>query len=201
MDGATFTSRPPRKLATAVEGRLQQAAFAREKSVRVNRRQAEAGRQSHDRSPVNQSVGLGKMMRPPLGSRANSSMARSNSAASRPPTATNGMANAGMRAWMAPNMPISDGEARSRMAPIRTMSGAMSLRVSSHLPAIEYSKLTNPVIFPPGRARLPTNPAPTGSSTCANTIGIVRVSCCMTTKVGKPPFMMTSGAKPTSSGA
>ena len=77
-----------------------------EKSVRVNRREAEAGRQSHDCSPVNQGVGARqKMIRPPLGSRAKSSMARSNSAASRPPMAMN----------------ISDGEARSRMAAIRTM--------------------------------------------------------------------------------
>jgi hypothetical protein len=29
----------------------------------------------------------------------------------------------------------------------------------------------------------------------------VRVSCCMATNVGKPPFMMTSGARPTSSAA
>ena len=31
--------------------------------------------------------------------------------------------------------------------------------------------------LPPGRARLSTNPAPTGSATCTNTVGTVRVAC------------------------
>ena len=34
-----------------------------------------------------------------------------------------------------------------------------------------------PVALPPGRARLSTKPAPTGSTTIANTIGTVRVAC------------------------
>ena len=34
-----------------------------------------------------------------------------------------------------------------------------------------------PVALPPGRARLSTKPAPTGSGTIANTIGTVRVAC------------------------
>ena len=34
-----------------------------------------------------------------------------------------------------------------------------------------------PVALPPGRARLSTKPAPTGSATTANTIGTVRVAC------------------------
>ena len=34
-----------------------------------------------------------------------------------------------------------------------------------------------PVALPPGRARLSTKPAPTGSATIANTIGTVRVAC------------------------
>jgi hypothetical protein len=41
---------------------------------------------------------------------------------------------------------------------------------------IANSKLANPVILPPGRARLATKPAPTGSLICANTTGIVLVS-------------------------
>jgi len=36
--------------------------------------------------------------------------------------------------------------------------------------------LMKPVIFPPGRVKLATKPAPTGSETTTNTIGIVRVS-------------------------
>jgi len=38
------------------------------------------------------------------------------------------------------------------------------------------SKAWNPVMLPPGRARLATKPLSTGSPTCENTIGIVRVS-------------------------
>ena len=34
-----------------------------------------------------------------------------------------------------------------------------------------------PVTLPPGRARLSTKPAPTGSATIVNTIGTVRVAC------------------------
>ena len=34
-----------------------------------------------------------------------------------------------------------------------------------------------PVALPPGRARLSTKPAPTGSPTTGNTIGTVRVAC------------------------
>ena len=40
-----------------------------------------------------------------------------------------------------------------------------------------YSNMMNPVALPPGRARLATKPAPTGSTTIANTIGTVRVAC------------------------
>ena len=41
---------------------------------------------------------------------------------------------------------------------------------------MENSKLVIPVRLPPGRARLATNPAATGSTTCTNRIGMVRVS-------------------------
>ena len=41
-----------------------------------------------------------------------------------------------------------------------------------------YSKFEKPVILPPGWAMLWTKPAPTGSGTFTNTIGIVRVACC-----------------------
>ena len=43
-------------------------------------------------------------------------------------------------------------------------------------PRIENSYLVNPVMFPLGRAKLFTKPAPTGSATCANTIGMVLVA-------------------------
>ena len=40
-----------------------------------------------------------------------------------------------------------------------------------------YSNIVNPVALPPGRAKLATKLAPTGSTTIANTIGTVRVAC------------------------
>ena len=55
--------------------------------------------------------------------------------------------------------------------------GAICLSACSHLPAIEDSKLVNPVMFPPGCAQLSTKPLETGSETSANTIGMVRVAC------------------------
>src|ERR1044072_5946954 len=69
---------------------------------------------------------------------------------------------------MAPNIPISDGDAKSRTAAIRLTRGATCVSDSAHFPAIEYSKLTNPVILPPSRDRLSTTPAPTGSRTCVS---------------------------------
>src|SRR6516225_10116994 len=65
----------------------------------------------------------------------------------------------------------------SRSTATRVTPGAISLISSTHFPANPYSGLVKPVALPPGRARLATKPAPTGSTTCANTIGTVRVAC------------------------
>src|SRR5262245_62082678 len=40
--------------------------------------------------------------------------------------------------------------------------GAISFSSSTHLPAIEASRLLKPVTLPPGRARLARKPSPTG---------------------------------------
>jgi hypothetical protein len=40
-----------------------------------------------------------------------------------------------------------------------------------------YSELVKPGALPLSRARLSTNPAPTGSGTLVNTIGTKRVAC------------------------
>src|SRR6516162_10236083 len=64
--------------------------------------------------------------------------------------------------------------------------GAISLISSIHFPANPYSGLVKPVALPPGRARLATKPAPTGSTTCANTIGTVRVACSKGVAAGMP---------------
>jgi hypothetical protein len=87
------------------------------------------------------------------------------------------------------------------MTATRVTCGAIWLSSSSHLAAIAYSKLAKPVIFPPGRAKLATNPAPTGSATCANTMGTLRVSRCNTATEGVAPAKITSGFSFTSSAA
>jgi hypothetical protein len=67
--------------------------------------------------------------------------------------------------------------AESRKTPARVTRGAISLSNSSHFPATAYSKAVKPVAFPPGRAKVSTYPAPTGSATAAKTIGMMRVAC------------------------
>jgi hypothetical protein len=83
----------------------------------------------------------------------------------------------------------------------RRTEGAISFSVSIHLPPIENSNAVNPVMLPPGRAKLATNPWPTGSETDTNTIGIVRVSCWNAANPSVALAKMTSGANPTSSAA
>jgi hypothetical protein len=57
------------------------------------------------------------------------------------------------------------------------------------------------VTFPPGRARLSTKPAATGSGTRRKTIGIVRVACSNDGRFTPPMDRMTSGASATNSAA
>ena len=54
---------------------------------------------------------------------------------------------------------------------------------------------------PPGRARLATTPAPTGSMTVAKAIGTVRLTCCSATTIGAVVAKMTSGASASNSAA
>jgi hypothetical protein len=75
------------------------------------------------------------------------------------------------------------------------------LSSSSHFPVMAGSRLAKPVVLPPGLARLATKPLPTGSSTLANTIGIVRVACNNAAKAGALFAPSTSGCMLTSSAA
>ena len=54
--------------------------------------------------------------------------------------------------------------AGSRRTATRVTRGANSLSNSSHFGLIPYSNKMNPVVLPPGRARLSTKPAPTESA-------------------------------------
>ena len=63
------------------------------------------------------------------------------------------------------------------------------------------ARVDNPVMFPPGRARLATNPLPTGSLSCVMTMGIVDSRFLGGTGCCDPPVTMTSTLRRTSSAA
>ena len=81
------------------------------------------------------------------------------------------------------------------------MPGAISFSNSTHFALNPYSREMNPVALPPGRARLSTKPAPTGSARAVNTIGTVRVACSNAATAGLPLERMTSDASATNSAA
>ena len=55
--------------------------------------------------------------------------------------------------------------------------GNASLSSSSRFALTSWENHVSPVTFPPGRARLATNPVATGSATDGMTMGIVAVAC------------------------
>src|SRR2546422_4975469 len=69
----------------------------------------------------------------------------------------------------------------------RDILGTASLRTSISFALKSGLKNDIPVILPPGRARLATNPARTGSPLGAMTIGIVRVACFAARTSPSPP--------------
>src|SRR5215213_4180765 len=93
--------------------------------------------------------------------------------------------------WMAPNWPVPEAMAASRRIAARVTPGAISLSSSTHFALMPYSNKTKPVALPPGRVRLSTKPAPTGSTACANTMGTVRVAICNAATVGLAVARMT----------
>ena len=99
------------------------------------------------------------------------------------------------------NCPMLAVELGSRNTKARVTCGAICLSNSAHLPLMLYSKFEKPVILPPGWAILSTEPAPTGSATFMNTIGIVRVACCSDAVDELPMLKITSGRSATSSAA
>ncbi len=77
--------------------------------------------------------------------------------------------------------------------------GAISLSIVSHFPAMLASIPRKPVRLPPGRLKLATNPAPTGSATPTNTTGIARLSRCNEATTCGVCAKITSGLRATSS--
>src|SRR5215467_12659306 len=107
------------------------------------------------------------------GPRAKAAMPRSISACSRTEIGLTSMPSEAADAWMMAHCPIPAGLVESRTTATRLTRGAISLTSSGHFPLRPYSNCVKPVVLPPGRARLSTMPAPTGSMACANTTGIV----------------------------
>ena len=81
----------------------------------------------------------------------------------------------------------------------RVMFGATRFSNSSHVLAIEGSKFVKPVRLPPGRAKLWTTPASTGSLTCTNIVGVVGVVSLTATVTGVELVRITSDRKSSSS--
>ena len=93
------------------------------------------------------------------------------------------------------------GSARSPEDGTRESLGTISFRSSSRFPLISGARVENPVMFPPGRARLATNPFPTGSVSCPMTMGIVAVASLAGRVAAGPPETITSTLRRTSSAA
>ena len=87
----------------------------------------------------------------------------------------------------------------SRRTAARVVRGAISLSSSNHFALVAYSNRVKPVVLPPGRARLSTKPAPTGSTTVTNTIGGALVACSNDPVAALPVARMTSGASASNS--
>ncbi len=126
---------------------------------------------------------------------------RSISPASRMLIGATSIPSDGAIAWMMPNTAIPTGLAVSRIIAARVTLGAISLSSSSHFPPMPYSRVVKPVMLPPGRAKLSTKPAPTGSAMTENTIGTVRVACNNGPTVPAPWAKITSGASAANSAA
>ena len=88
-----------------------------------------------------------------------------------------------------------------RRSPTRASLGTASLSISSLLVFSSGDKLESPVTLPPGRARLATKPAPTGSPAFVITMGMVVVALFAANAVGRPVTTIRSTLRRTKSAA
>ncbi len=88
-----------------------------------------------------------------------------------------------------------------KRTPIRCARGKISFSSSSRFALSSGLKMLDPVIFPPGRARLATKPNATGSPLVTMTIGIVVVAFLAARIAGDPAVSMTSTLRRTNSAA
>ena len=144
---------------------------------------------------------LAVVIKPPFGVRAKVSMAASIWPASRMLIGVTSNPCEGATACMTANKLVAKAWLASRRIAIRVKRGAICFSSSTHLPAMLNSQAMNPVTLPPGRAKLSTTPAPTGSTPRVNTMGMTRVACSKGDRVEFPPARMTSGARAANSAA
>ena len=88
-----------------------------------------------------------------------------------------------------------------RRSPTRASLGTASLSISSLLVFSSSAKLESPVTLPPGRARLATKPAPTGSPAFVITMGMVVVALLAANAAGVPETTIRSTLRRTRSAA
>src|SRR5262249_9497989 len=103
-------------------------------------------------------------IKPPFVGRASAVMARSISPAPRTSIGRTSTPSDGAKACIAPNWPGPAATAGVCRNATRFTPGAISLSSSNHLAPMPYSNSMKPVALPPGRARVSTKPAPTGSA-------------------------------------
>ena len=92
------------------------------------------------------------------------------------------------------------GEFAFASTPTRVSDGSASRNNSSYLASRSGASVESPVMLPPGRARLTTNPLRTGSGSAAMTIGIVAVAS-RAARMVRPRATMTCTGMRTSSAA
>src|SRR5262249_3579209 len=155
-----------------------QATIGDERRERIDRRQSIARRKRDDEMASLSRNPLAVTIKPLFGEPAKVATPRSISLPSRTTTELTCTPWDGATDWIAANWPIPAGLVASRMTAARVTPGAISLSSSSHFALMPYSNRVKPVALPPGRARLSTKPAATGSVTFANTIGTVLVAAC-----------------------
>src|SRR4029450_6922919 len=86
-----------------------------------------------------------------------------------------------------------------RRSPTRASWGTASLSISNLFVISSVAKLDMPVTLPPGRARLATRPAPTGSEDVVTTMGIVVVALLAANPSTVPPTTIRSTFRRTKS--
>ena len=89
--------------------------------------------------------------------------------------------------------------AATRRSPTRASLGTASLSISSLLVFSSGAKLESPVTLPPGRARLATKPAPTGSPAFVITMGMAVVAFLAANADGVPEATIRSTLRRTKS--